>query len=73
MLIKKSERTAPKNPKIFLESLDKESYLNKVLSLPDWLTKEISMVMLNAKSRKKSPVFFKFSLILMFIRLFNYN
>ena len=35
MLIKKSERTAPKNPKMFFGLLDNESYLSKVLSLLD--------------------------------------
>ena len=35
MLIKKSERAAPKKPKIFFEPLDKESNLSKVLSLLD--------------------------------------
>jgi len=32
MLVRKSERAAPKKPKIFFEPLDKESNLNKVLS-----------------------------------------
>tara|TARA_B100000886_G_scaffold186951_1_gene128370 strand:+ start:835 stop:993 length:159 start_codon:yes stop_codon:yes gene_type:complete len=35
MLIRKSERTAPKKPKIFFDPLDKESNLNKVLSSLD--------------------------------------
>ena len=35
MLIKKSERAAPKKPKIFSELLDKESNFSKVLSLLD--------------------------------------
>ena len=35
MLVRKSERTAPKKPKIFLELLDKESNLNRVLSSLD--------------------------------------
>ena len=32
ILIRKSERAAPKKPKIFSEPLDNESNLNKVLS-----------------------------------------
>ena len=43
MLIRKSERTAPKKPKIFFGLLDKESNLNKVLSLLDWLTKDMNL------------------------------
>ena len=68
MLIRKSERTAPKKPKKFFGLLDKESNLNKVLSLLDWLTKDINMEILNTKNKRKNPVFFKFSLILILIR-----
>ena len=68
MLIRKSERTAPKKPRMFSELSDKESNLNKVLSLLDWLNKDIKRATPKAKKKKKNPVFFKFSLILIFIR-----
>ena len=52
MLMRKSERTAPKKPKIFFEPLDKESNLNKVLSSLDWLINDINIEILNIKNKR---------------------